>query len=250
MSKLYYLLPEKLRKPADILKKRLLNFGFSKYCPVCNSHLRCFKPFGVLNVRDNAQCPVCGSFERHRFFWLLLERKTNLFDAKPKRMLHIAPEKKMSEKFQNIQSLDYLSADLNSPAAMVKMDITDIGYDTDSFDAIYCSHVLEHVIDDKKALSELRRVLKPQGWMLLSVPIKKNLEVTEEDLELKDPQQRLQKFGNVGHMRNYGIDFEDKLKKACLEYDKYLPSEVVSSEEFKRYGLKDDWVFICRKACQ
>ncbi len=249
MSKLFYLLPKKMRGSAGILKKKLFNFGLTKYCPVCNSHLRRFKPFCVsqTKMRPNVKCPVCESFERHRFFWLLLNAKTNLFDGACKKMLHIAPEKKMADNFRKIKGLNYLSADLNSPAAMVKMDITDIEYPDNSFDIIYCSHVLEHIPDDIKAISELLRVLKPDGWMLLSVPIKKELEKTEEDLELADPQKRLQRFGNIDHVRNYGGDFDEKLTQIGFQFEKYHPSEIVSKEQFCRFGLKDDPVYICKK---
>jgi 2-polyprenyl-3-methyl-5-hydroxy-6-metoxy-1,4-benzoquinol methylase len=63
--------------------------------------------------------------------------------------------------------VDYLTADLVSKRAMVKMDITDIGFPEASFDVIICNHVLEHVLDDAKAMSELYRTLKPGGWAIL-----------------------------------------------------------------------------------
>src|ERR1700730_5259211 len=118
------------------------HYGFARYCPCCKAHLRRFAPFGLV-PRPEAQCPLCGSLERHRLISLYFIKKTNLFDGRAKKMLHVAPEPQLSQLFQNVDSMDYLSADLSAPDAMVKMDITDIQYPGDTFDVIYCSHVLE-----------------------------------------------------------------------------------------------------------
>lgn len=248
MSKLYYLLPKKLRKPADILKKKILNFGISHFCPICNSFIRGFKPFGgnKIKPRANVICPVCGSFERHRFFWLLLKKKTNLFDGHPKKMLHIAPEKALIDHFKQIVGIDYLSGDLLSPLAMVKLDLTQIDFPDNSFDVIFCSHVLEHIPNDSKAISELSRVLTPEGWMLLAVPIKEGLKKTEEDLNISDPKERLKRFGNIDHVRIYGEDFEDKMLQLGLYFNKYNPYDIISEKDFSRFGLNNETVYICK----
>ncbi|WP_161488140.1 class I SAM-dependent methyltransferase [Sedimentisphaera cyanobacteriorum] len=177
-----------------------------------------------------------------------MKEKTDLLNSqKQKKMLHIAPEKCFTEIFSNLSHIDYLSADLNSPEAMEKIDITDINYPDESFDVIYSSHVLEHVPDDKKALTEFYRVLKPGGWMLLSIPINENLEVTDADLELDDPQERIRRFGNVDHMRVYGIDFEDKLEISGFNFEKYYPADFVSQKLIKKCNLPSQPVYICKK---
>jgi hypothetical protein len=145
--------------------------GRERYCPLCQSQVRLFLPFGNRGKRPNAWCPGCGSLERHRLAWMVFEQKTNLFDPFEKSLLHIAPEPVMRDKFRNLSYLDYLSADLSDPWATVKMDITDIPYPDNAFNVIYCSHVLEHIPNDRQAMRELYRVLKPNGVALFMVPV-------------------------------------------------------------------------------
>src|SRR5215211_8060293 len=122
--------------------KKMLFFGKQRYCTVCQSQLRRFWTAGLVVPRPNGCCPVCGSLERHRSLWVFLSNKTDLLESHPKRMLHVAPEKALESKFKQIENLDYVSVDLHDRRAMVKMDITDLRYPDDSFDVIYCSHVL------------------------------------------------------------------------------------------------------------
>ena len=102
-----------------------------------------FLTYGRRN-RPNAKCPYCGSLERHRFYQLYLKEKTNFLTAQLK-VLHFAPEPFFQSFCQSLSNFDYVNVDLNSPLAMVKVDITDIPFDDDMFDVILCSHVLEHV---------------------------------------------------------------------------------------------------------
>ena len=143
--------------------KRLIPYYRKVYCPICGTYERAFRTFGLV-PRPNALCPVCGSLERHRMAWVFFQQATALFDGRAKKMLHVVPEACLAKRLSSVRGLDYLSADLNSPTAMIDMDITDIQYPENSFDAIFCSHVLEHVLDDRKAMREFRRVLKPRGW--------------------------------------------------------------------------------------
>ena len=78
-------------------------------------------------------------------------------------VLHIAPERVFEKKLKQLKNLDYITADLDPGRAMVQMDITNISYEDNFFDVILCSHVLEHIPDDRKAMRELYRVLKPGG---------------------------------------------------------------------------------------
>jgi len=167
--------------------KRWIHFGLARFCPCCNARLRRFTPFGLVK-RQEALCPVCWSLERHRLMWLYMTQKTNLFDGNQKRMLHVAPEPELSPLIQKADYINYLSADLFAPNAMVKMDITDIQYPDNTFDVIYCSHVLEHVQDDRKAMSEFYRVLKPGCWAILQVPI--TADTTFEDPTVISPKER------------------------------------------------------------
>ncbi len=185
------------------------------------------QPFG-LAPRPDALCPDCGSVERHRLVWLFFKHKTNLFDRSPKKMLHIAPEKALDENLRKTPALDYLTADLTDPRAMVRMDITDIPYPDNLFDVIYCSHVLEHVPDDRKAIRHLNRVLKPTGWAVFVVPIK--VEKTIEDTSITDPADRRRLFGQHDHVRRYGPDFADRLAEAGFDVTTFSATDIATAE--------------------
>ncbi len=180
-------------------------------CPVCLHSFRKFLPYGRIG-RPNALCPNCLSLERHRLLWLFLKDKTDFFTAAAK-MLHVAPELCYIKRFESLAKLEYLTADIESPLAKIKMDIHDIPFPENTFDIIFCNHVLEHVQDDKKAMSEMLRVLKPGGWAILQIPIFKPLIAkTIEDPTLEDPKKRTELFGQDDHVRMYGKDYADRIR--------------------------------------
>lgn len=226
--------------------KRTIYFGNNCYCPVCKATIRQFHPFGV-NLRRNAMCPVCGSVERHRMIWLYFNSETDLFSSQGKKMLHIAPEACFVDKLMNHSQIDYLTADLTNPA-MVQMDLTDIQYPENSFDVIYCSHVLEHIPDDRKAMKELARILRPNGWAILQVPLSINQDKTFEDPSITDPKERERLFGQSDHVRVYGKDYKHRLEEAGFRVENIPYLEKFSTEEKHRFGLnidKDD-IYFCR----
>jgi SAM-dependent methyltransferase len=189
--------------------RRMLYAGAKHECPVCNSHLERFKSMGT---RPSARCPVCGSLERHRLIWLFCRAKTDLFDGRPKRLLHVAPEPCLTRELRHIDALEYLGADLEGRHAMVRMDVTAIQFDDASFDVILCNHVLEHVPEDRKAMRELLRVLKPGGWAIMQVPIKG--ETTQEDASVISAEERTRLYGQDDHVRQYGRDYAERLRAA------------------------------------
>ena len=109
-------------------------------------------------------CPKCSSLERHRLLWPYLQRGNGL-GGSAKKLLHVAPEPLFTRLLTGIPGIEYLSADLDSPLAMTRMDITDTQMPDCSFDVIVCCHVLEHIPNDAKAMSELRRISGPNGWV-------------------------------------------------------------------------------------
>ncbi len=234
------------RAPKLVLKlKQLYFFGTRYFCPVCHSSVRAFLEAGR-PPRPGARCPICGALERHRSTWLLFQRETNLLNATPKRMLHIAPEPAFTSHFKLLPQLTYLTADLYNPAAMVKMDITAIDYPPASFDVIYCSHVLEHVSDDRLAMREFYRVLSLTGWALIQVPI--TVAQTEEDPTITTPQERERRFGQEDHVRNYGPDVQTRLQEAGFLVHPLTLNIFTTAEERHRMGLQDDTpVFLCKK---
>ncbi len=169
-----------------------------------------------------------------------------MFDGRLKRMLHVAPEPQLARLFQRARYIDYLSADLGSPRAMVKMDITNIQYPANHFDVIYCSHVLEHVPNDRQAMREFHRVLKHDGWAVLQVPI--TAETTFEDPSVTDPRERERLFGQHDHVRCYGLDYADRLRSAGFsvvedDFACQLPPHLVT-----RYSIHpSETIYVCRK---
>ena len=218
--------------------------GIKHYCPCCGWYLRKFLPFGVV-TRPNARCPRCWSLERHRLLWLYLKDRTNLF-TEPLRLLHFAPEAVFESAFKSLHNLDYITADLDSSRAMVKADITDIPYEDYSFDVILCSHVLEHVNDDRRAMSELFRILRPGGWAIFMVPI--SGEVTFEDPSITAPEDRERYFGQWDHVRVYGADFADRLESAGFDAEVVRYTRELGERRIRRYGLPEsDDIFLCTK---
>src|SRR5690606_16772868 len=144
--------------------------------------------------------------------WLYLKDKTNFFWDKLK-VLHIAPEHCFIHRFEKLTNLDYITADIESPLAKVKMDVHQIPFDANTFDVAFCNHVMEHVDDDIKAMSEIYRVLKPGGWAIIQSPINTSRQVTFSDPNAITPQQREKVYGQNDHVRDYGKDYKQRLEQ-------------------------------------
>ena len=221
--------------------------GSGRYCAVCDHQSKRFLPYGV-EVRSDALCPFCRSLERHRLVIRFLREKTNLFDGAPKRFLHVAPERSLERVFSRALGSGYLTADLFDDGVMEKMDITNIQHADASFDVVYCSHVLEHVPDDRKAIREFYRVLRPTGWAVLNVPV--TAEQTFEDPTITDPKERERLFGQHDHVRRYGPDYKDRLEEAGFSVSVVYPSDFMTPDEVETQGVANDAtgeVFFCTK---
>jgi len=142
-----------------------------------------------------------------------LQGYTNLFDKSFKNMLHIAPEECLGKKFKEHLKEGYISIDQDRKRAMFYMDITNIQFKDETFEAIYCSHVLEHITNDSLAISEMARVLRKDGFALISVPIS-NKKKTYEDFSIRTLEGRKKAFGQNDHVRVYGKDFIQRLRKS------------------------------------
>jgi SAM-dependent methyltransferase len=227
--------------------RKMPYLGTGRWCPVCERSSRRFKQYRH-HPNPEAQCVHCASLERHRFVWLYLQNRTDLFDGRPKRVLHVAPEPCFDERLKQRLGDGYLTADLMSPRAMVKMDVTNVQFPDNSFDVVYCSHVLEHIPDDRRAMREFRRVLKPGGWAILLVPI--TSEHTFEDPSVVDPAERLRLFGQEDHVRTYGPDYSQRLAEAGFDVAETNVCDLVSDTEAIRLGIAQcaGLVHECRKA--
>jgi Methyltransferase domain len=248
MKRVGFFLPRWLLVPLRAGRDRGLGLwyrGRGRWCPVCGQSFRRFRPGGT-HPRPDAKCPRCGALERHRFVWMYFDRLTNLFDGLPKRVLHVAPEQCFEPRLKKRLGAGYLTADLRDPHVMERMDITSIRYPDETFDVIYCSHVLEHVHDDLQAMREFHRVLKQNGWAVLLVPI--NPGKTFEDPAVVKPADRLRVFGQVDHVRRYGTDYADRLRQAGFAVDVTPVSQLIQGEEAVRLGVaRAGDIYRCRK---
>ncbi len=204
--------------------------------PIDGKNFRKFLPYGYENPRENVLSPSTLSLERHRLLWLYLKRETNFFNTNLK-VLHFAPEQAFYKRFKKLQNLEYTTTDLNSPLADVKADICNLPFEDDSFDVILCNHVLEHIPDDAKAMKELYRVMKPNGWGIFQVPQDYSRKITFEDNTITDRKERAKIFGQYDHVRIYGMDYFDKLREVGFEVEEVAFAKTFSREDIERYRL-------------
>lgn len=240
------LLPPQLKSRLLPLYQRVRQvtlLGDRVECPVCRRHYRRMLPLGD---RLGAVCPGCGAYERHRLLWVglqaLVEQRQIAWGGK---LLHVAPEPCLTPLFQ--ADYDYLSIDRDRHKAMQTMDITQLALPSASMDAVVCNYVLDHVPDDRRALAELSRVLKPGGWASLMVYLQG--ETTDEDPSLTDPDQRRQRFGQPDHVRQYGHDYAHRLAAAGFELLRIPLARLGSPEQLQRWAIAwEPDLWLCRKA--
>lgn len=216
--------------------------------PIDGKSYRKFLPYGYQKIRKNVLAPGTFSLERHRLFWIYLKNETDLFSATKKKVLHFAPEQAFYNQFKKIKKIDYTTTDLVSPLADVKADICNLPFKDNEFDYIFCNHVLEHIPDDNKAMSELFRVLAPNGIGIFQIPQDLSREFTFEDDSVTNPKERAIIFGQYDHVRVYGRDYFDKLREigfnvAAIDYTKKL-----TKKEIDKYRLaQGELIPVCRK---
>lgn len=223
--------------------------GKGVLCVCCNSQFRSFAPFGTVR-RENAWCPQCESLERHRMLWMFLRERTSVF-AEPTRLLHVAPETIFFKQFVHQSHIEYYPADkFNNlyPEGTAFIDLLAINYPDAHFDAIICNHVFQYIEEDRVAMRELHRVLKPGGWAILQVPIGRHLNQTYEDATITNPIDREKAFGLKDHVRFYAMDYVQRLQEEGFMVQAEDYSSQFSAEEIHRYGfLKGDPIFFCKK---
>jgi len=237
--------PVSSRKIYHTLNKFLYK-GNNYYCPICEKGYSRFLP-GPENIRSNSKCPGCSSLERHRLLWRYLKSEQNILASKIN-LLNISPDYATQTKLKGLSNINYTSIDLKSPLAMYNEDLTNLSFKDNSFDAILCYHVLEHIEDDLKAIFELYRILKPGGWAILQSPIDIEREKTYEDFTITTPAERKKVFGQEDHVRIYGRDYFLRLKKAGFKVTEDAFVNRFNASEIKKLVLdKDETIFFCSK---
>lgn len=248
-----------LRRKLQLGKYRGTEFR----CPVCGVELRAFKPgaasyermlreheyvypldaIETFNVAAYS-CPSCDASDRERLYALYLDRVLATGEpARRYRLLEFAPSLGLSRKLKRHPLVDYRSADLYRNNVDDRVDITDMrGYADASFDIVLCSHVLEHVPDDRRAMRELRRILRPDGFAIVMVPLVHGVDETNEDGAIDTPALRWKYFGSDDHLRQYGKrDFADRLVAAGFKVER-LGADFFGEDAFWRAGIAADSV--------
>jgi SAM-dependent methyltransferase len=218
--------------------------GSAVHCPLCANDFDRFKDDWN---RPGALCWRCGSHERHRAQWLLFERRPELLrDAGS--LLHVSPEWCLRERLAGRPDLRYVTTDLD-PAQDVdlRLDLTALDLRDDAFDAVICSHVLEHVPDDGAAMRELRRVTAPGGWCLVMVPLALDRATTYEDPAITSPEDRRREFLQADHVRLYAPDIAGRLRDAGFAVEVVDLHAELGPDGAARHGLlASDLIFVCR----
>ena len=231
-----------LRSSTERIARRLRYVGWGVRCPICERTARRFAPY---RGRPFAACVYCDSLERHRGLWLWLRNRIPTGAA----VLHIAPEAGVAARLRCLP-IDYVSTDLESPIEMRHDDITALPDATGSFDVVICNHVLEHIVDDRAAMREIFRVLRPGGFAVLQHPIEARPD-TLEDVDVTSAQERSRVFGQEDHVRAYGWDFVDRLHEAGFrdvvapEIEREIPVAL-----YRRYGLRPSPTIIAVRATE
>jgi len=211
---------------------------FPRECPLCNYKGK-FLGYGYPYVCD-ILCPKCGTLERHRLL-SLANRDHDFFKGRD--VLHFAPEKAIRQLVLKHKPRSYTTADLFAPGVDRKENIEALKIDDASFDVIVCLHVLEHV-NDRKAIGELFRVLRPGGTLIAMFPIVEGWNETYENGTPKTPEERLLHFGQHDHARFFGRDARNRLAAPGFAVEEYTAVE----PNVSRYGLsRGEKVFICRR---
>ena len=226
------------------LTQRLSRIGSSRLCPCCGNTSGRFLAHG-LHPRPGARCPHCGSLERHRLLWLYLSARYAGLEGLT--ILHAAPEPIISRNLRALAKSDYTSVDITPGRAEVVADLSQpTALPEAAFDLIVCSHVLEHVEDDRGAMTELHRLLALNGELVVLVPVRG--EVTAEDPAVVDPSERERLFGQHDHVRWYGKDIVNRLENAGFTVAAVRPTDLVDEREISRYSLSaDESIFVCSK---
>lgn len=239
--------------------------------PIDGKSFRMFLPYGYGNQRNNVLSPSTLSLERHRLLWLYLQNETDFFQSeldsdspvtKNKRIklrrdaetspalkvLHFAPEQEFYKRFKKQTNIDYTTTDLLSPLADVKADICNLPFEDNTYDIIFCNHVLEHIPDDTKAMQELYRVLKPGGMGIFQIPQDLSRATTFSDDTIVDQKERAKIFGQYDHVRVYGKDYFEKLRSIGFKVVEEDYTNKIAPELVEKYCLaKGEIIPVCFK---
>ena len=211
-----------------------LRWFHNVYCPVCARAYRKFRAAGRGTERRlGAVCPKCGARERDRFMYVYLTRCADELASDFLRMLHIAPEESLVTPLDRLATNRRITADLVRLDVDIQLDLQALPFQDESFDAIYCGHVIQQIPNDLDALRELKRVLKNDGWLLLLVPSGGDATVACRE----NWRKYRTKLDAPDILRRYGDDLTNKLIDVGFLITKIDCDAVVPLEEQKRFAI-------------
>lgn len=250
------MVPYRIQRLIDLI----LHSGNTYKCPFCNYSSKHLAPIGVHSTvlekykvigggARKGGCYKCGSVDRVRLIYTYLQYEIDFFNKfKKKKILHIAPEKHISDFFLKNNFSEYICGDLftegySYPDYVINLNILNLSFQDNHFDFIICNHVLEHIPNDISAMEELYRVLNKGGTGILQVPISKIITQTLEDFSITDPKDREQIFGQYDHVRIYGSDYKKRLESVGFKVDL-----INISAKYKEFGLlPDEDIYLVKK---
>lgn len=223
------------------------------HCNICNSNVDSWGNCGndiktkysiIGNGKRVGLCPHCQSYDRGRWFYFVLKNFTSIFEDGGE-ILHFAPEKQIEMQLRKIEKCNYYTADVMEDVADYVVDMTNMPFEDEKFDYIIANHVLEHIEDEKTAISELKRCIKKNGKIILSFPV--TMEVNTFELhDLEQEEQRIYYYGQCDHVRLYGKDFKEHLQNYGLKVDVYSPEELLSQKMIEELKvISNDKLLIC-----
>jgi SAM-dependent methyltransferase len=237
----------RIKRARRWIKKKARTIGTRHCCPVCQNRIKQFDMARKGNA-ERVRCPFCHSKPRHRLIWLYLERRLKIGEGNaPGRLIHFAAESGICARLSRLIGAGYWTCDYTRKRreTAIQGDVTRLGLADGAFDALICSHVLEHVVEDLAAMRELCRVLRPGGWGIVAVPI--IAEKTWHDPNATTRKERKRLYGLPDHVRAYGPDFADRLAEAGFEVKTERFAEELTAEEREYYGLQEELFFFVRR---
>jgi len=216
------------------------------YCPIAKKRFKKFAKIG-----NSLITPSNGARGRQRLVWHYLENKLNLLSTKMM-LLHTAPELSFYEILIKARNIKYVPGEkmvdgYSNQEGILNIDLTDLQFDDSYFDCVISNHVLEHIPDDRKAMSEIFRVLKVGGIAIITVPINEKLTKTYEDANICTPKERKKHFGQWDHVRWYSLDIKDRLEDIGFKVEMIKYGNQFSNEDFEKFGFNNDLIIRAEK---
>ena len=237
------LAPERLARGLSVRIGAARHRGDAVWCPICERGYDAFKPAPDVN---RGLCWRCGAHERHRAQWLLWQARPALLGDLGS-LLHLAPEWTLRRRLARLDGVHYVTADLTAPDVDRHIDLTRADLPDAAFDGVICSHVLEHIPDDRAAMRELRRITAPGGWCLIMVPIDLDRDETHEDPAIVDPAARHAAFWRPDHVRLYACDIGARLREAGFDVEAIDPIAEFGAEACRRCAIGPaEYLWLCR----